>query len=207
MAKRAEGPKPHDYPGTQLNPKDTNLQYPRMRQMQEWDPVSDDLTKRPQILDAVADLIDDRPKLHQTMVYFKPSGGSGQGLHQDQQYIPIEPLVGVWIPLEPSDQHVGYMTVIPASHKFGLLEVEPADPAVSFTTVQTKVPDSAAPEIGLNMNPGDALFFHGKLIHGSYPNTTKDRWRRTFIIHYEGQHAKEFQPPQGKHVSAIDTQP
>jgi len=35
--------------------------------------------------------------------------------------------------------------------------------------------------IGPDMEPGDALFFHGRIIHGSYPNTTTDRWRRTFI--------------------------
>jgi hypothetical protein len=38
------------------------------------------------------------------------------------------------------------------------------------------------------MNPGDVLFFNGSLIHGSYPNTTPDRFRRALIGHYiEGQ--------------------
>ena len=31
---------------------------------------------------------------------------------------------------------------------------------------------------------GDVLFFNGNLIHGSYRNKTKDRFRRAFICHY-----------------------
>ena len=31
---------------------------------------------------------------------------------------------------------------------------------------------------------GETMFFGGNLIHGSGPNRTKDRFRRTFIGHY-----------------------
>ena len=34
------------------------------------------------------------------------------------------------------------------------------------------------------MKAGDVLFFNGSIIHGSYPNTSKDRFRRSFICHY-----------------------
>jgi hypothetical protein len=34
------------------------------------------------------------------------------------------------------------------------------------------------------MEPGDVLFFNGALVHGSYPNTTDDRFRRALIGHY-----------------------
>jgi len=74
---------------------------------------------------------------------------------------------------------------------------------VSFTNVQAERPAEAQAEVGLDMNPGDVLFFHGKTINGSYRNTTKDRWRRTFICHYIGENAKKFEPPQGKHVSHL----
>ena len=32
--------------------------------------------------------------------------------------------------------------------------------------------------------PGDVLFFNGSVIHGSFPNTSKDRFRRGLIGHY-----------------------
>ena len=118
--------------------------------------------------------------------------GRGQALHQDQQYITIDPLISVRIPLEKSDREVGQMLVVPKSHRLGLLPVEAADTSVSFTNVQADRPAEAQAEVGLDMNPGDVLFFHGKTIHGSYHNTTKDRWRRTFICHYIGENAKKF---------------
>ena len=48
------------------------------------------------------------------------------------------------------------------------------------------------------MAAGDVLFFNGSVIHGSYPNTTTDRFRRALIGHYiEGQAEKvgEFYGP------------
>ena len=38
------------------------------------------------------------------------------------------------------------------------------------------------------MRAGDILFFNGQLVHGSLPNTSTDRFRRSLIGHYiEGQ--------------------
>jgi ectoine hydroxylase-related dioxygenase (phytanoyl-CoA dioxygenase family) len=34
------------------------------------------------------------------------------------------------------------------------------------------------------MDPGDVLFFNGSVIHGSGPNRSKDRFRRSLIAHY-----------------------
>ena len=34
------------------------------------------------------------------------------------------------------------------------------------------------------MNPGDVLFFNGSVIHGSHPNASKTRFRRSLICHY-----------------------
>jgi hypothetical protein len=34
------------------------------------------------------------------------------------------------------------------------------------------------------MRAGDTLFFNGSMIHGSGPNHSKDRFRRSFICHY-----------------------
>ena len=57
---------------------------------------------------------------------------------------------------------------------------------------------------------GSTMFFSGNLIHGSGPNRTKDRFRRTFIGHYidaaSDQVAKFYHPVidmQGQVVSDI----
>lgn len=48
------------------------------------------------------------------------------------------------------------------------------------------------------MQPGDVLFFNGQLIHGSFPNVSETRFRRSLIGHYivgeATQVAKHFHP-------------
>ena len=202
MRMRVEGPKPGDHAGLKEHPEDSNHQYPRMINMQNWDEQTEQWSRSASMLESVAQLIEDEPVLEQTMLYFKPPGGYGQALHQDQQYIPIEPLIGVWVSLDLSDEAVGQMVVVPGSHKLGLLEVEAADTTVSFTKVQTVMP-AGSHGLGLDMQPGDTLYFHGKTIHGSSNNLTADRWRRSFICHFVGAHAARFEPPAGKHVTHL----
>ena len=71
--------------------------------------------------------------------------------------------------------------------------------------MQTTVPNDAE-AIGLDMNPGDTLFFHGRIIHGSLNNTTTNRFRRSFICHYVGENSRKFEPEQGTHVSHVQGQ-
>ncbi len=56
-------------------------------------------------------------------------------------------------------------------------------------------PDAAVP---VEMEPGDVLFFHGALVHGSAPNVTEDRFRRALIGHYiqgEAEQVAEYYHP------------
>ncbi len=202
MAMRAEGPKPGDFGGTDDRPEDPTHQYPRLINMHRWDEKSGRWAMRDDVRRMVAALIEDEPVLNQTMLYFKPPGGRGQALHQDQQYITIQPLIGLWVALERSDEAVGQMIVVPGSHRGVVLEVEAADTAVSFTSAQAILPVGTQ-EVGLEMEPGDGLFFDGKTVHGSYANNSEDRWRRTFICHYVGENAESFESAQGTHVTHI----
>ena len=119
MTRRAEGPKSGDSGGTTDHPEDPNHQYPRMINMHNWDGLTGEWAMQATMLELVEQLIDDKPVLRQTMLYFKPPGGRGQALHQDEQYITIDPLIGVWIALDKSDRSVGQMVVVPGSHKRG----------------------------------------------------------------------------------------
>jgi hypothetical protein len=42
------------------------------------------------------------------------------------------------------------------------------------------------------MRAGDVLFFHGSLVHGSLPNTSTDRFRRSLILHFVPQASVEI---------------
>lgn len=61
----------------------------------------------------------------------------------------------------------------------------PADTTLFFTNEEVDLPEGASP-LPVNLAAGDVLFFNGNVIHGSYPNRSKDRWRRSFIGHYVG---------------------
>ena len=202
MKRRAEGPKPGDSGGTTDHTDDPNHQFPRMINMHNWDELTQEWSTDTDVLAITEQLIDDTPVLLQTMLYFKPPGARGQALHQDEQYITIDPIIGVWVALDASDEAVGRMVLIPRSHLYGLLSVETADTAISFTNVQVVKPKDTE-ELGIDMSPGDTLFFDGKVIHGSYMNKTNDRWRRSFICHYMGENSQRFEPAEGTHVSHV----
>ncbi len=202
MNRRAEGPKPGDTGGTTDYLDDPNHQFPRMINMHVWDELTQEWATDTNLLTVTEQLLEDTPVLLQTMLYFKPPGARGQALHQDEQYITIDPLIGAWVALDRSDEAVGRMVLIPYSHQNGVLNVEAADTAISFTNVQVVKPGDTE-EVGIDMAPGDALFFDGKVIHGSYMNKTNDRWRRSFICHYMGEHSQRFEPDEGTHVSHL----
>ena len=121
----------------------------------------------------------------QTMIYFKPPGARGQDFHQDNYYLKSEPIpcAASWTALERIDSQNGGMSVIPGSHRRGLLPMAPTDRTRSFTPDAAPVPAGMSPVL-IEMAPGDVLFFDGLLIHGSPPNESGDRWRRVFICHY-----------------------
>jgi len=193
---------PSVFGGDPNNTADPLNKYPRPINMHGWDDKTKAWSQIPAVLEIVQQLIDDAPVLNQTMLYYKPPGARGQAFHQDQQYITIDPLIGVWFALDKADRANGQMTVFPGSHKLGMLPVETADLTISFTGGQSKLPPGSK-ELGVDMNAGDVLFFDGKCIHGSYPNVTTDRFRRSFICHYVGRHAKPFEPAKGTHMTHL----
>lgn len=193
---------PSVFGGDPANPNDSLNKYPRPINMHPWDPKTAEWSQLPALREIVGQLINDEPVLNQTMLYYKPPGARGQAFHQDQQYITIDPLVGAWLALDDSDRANGQMIVFPGSHKLGMLPVETADLTLSFTGGKSQIPQNLR-ELGVDMKAGDVLLFDGKCVHGSYPNTTADRFRRSFICHFIGKNSKRFEPAKGTHMSHL----
>jgi len=199
MALRAEGPKPGDMGGDPRSATDPLNRFPRMIHMNKWDSRSQEWATNPAVVAAASALIGQQAVLNQTMLYFKPPGARGQAMHQDQQYITIDPLIGAWCALDRCDKANGQMVMLLGSHRHGVLPVCKADSSASFTDGGTVIPDGLH-EVGIDMEPGDVLFFTGATIHGSYPNTTTDRFRRCFICHFVGAQATSFTPAHGTNM-------
>jgi phytanoyl-CoA hydroxylase len=189
MTLRRRGAYPGDMAGVDATSADPLKQYPRMIHMHRWDETSLQWMIDERINACLTGLLGREPYAVQTMLYFKPPGARGQALHQDNFYLRAQPgtCIAAWMALDPCDEANGCMQVVPGSHEWPLLCTEKADTKVSFTDVTVPLPPDA-PVSPVVMGAGDVLFFNGALVHGSFPNTTTDRFRRALIGHYiEGQ--------------------
>jgi ectoine hydroxylase-related dioxygenase (phytanoyl-CoA dioxygenase family) len=189
MDLRAQGAWPGDTAGVDIGGDDPIKRYPRMIHMHRWDDISLKWLLEPRLRTCMAELLGRDPYAVQTMLYFKPAGARGQALHQDQFYLRVNPgtCMAAWMALDACDEDNGCMRLVPGSHKWPILCTEEADVSVSFTDITVPVPPGTEVR-AVRMAPGDVLFFNGSVIHGSYPNTTTDRFRRSLIGHYiEGQ--------------------
>ena len=159
--------------------------YPRVMFPDRFDDLSRDYMLDERLHSILRDLLNDEPLAAQSMFYFKPPGARGQALHQDDFYLKTKPgsCMAAWISVDKADRENGGMFVVPGSHKIGVLCPHMADMSKSFTTEEVDIPEGLE-AIPADMEAGDVMFFNGSVIHGSWPNSTTDRFRRAFICHY-----------------------
>lgn len=164
---------------------DPLLRYPRLMNMHHWDARTLEWALDRRIQDVLTVLLEDEALFVQTMLYFKPAGARGQALHQDQFYLRANPgtCMAAWMALEPIDEENGCLQVVPRTHELPILCTQTADTQKSFTDVVVPLGEGMEP-IPVIMEPGDVLFFNGSLIHGSFPNSSANRFRRSLIGHY-----------------------
>ena len=164
---------------------DPLLEYPRLMQMHRWDDVTLQWLLDPRINQCLTGLLDREPLAVQTMHYFKPPKARGQALHQDNYYLRVQPgtCMAAWMALDRCDEVNGCLRVVPGSHTWPILCTEKANTKKSFTDVIVPIPEGTE-VASVIMQPGDVLFFNGSLVHGSLPNRSRTRFRRSLIGHY-----------------------
>ncbi len=130
----------------------------------------------------------------QTMYYYKPPGAKGQGMHQDNFYLLAKPAacIAAWTAIDSADEENGCLWVVPKSNRGSILC--PEDGGEKWLnygdTHITRFPREEKP-VSVRVPRGSTMFFGGHLIHGSGPNRTADRSRRTFIGHYIDEASEE----------------
>lgn len=168
----------------------------------------------PRIAEVLEMLLGHPPLAAQSMYYFKPPGGKGQGMHQDNFYLLVKPstCIAAWTAIDAATVENGCLWVVPGSHLSDIICPKETDSPkwmnygdshiTTFPREQKPVP--------VEVPRGSTMFFSGNLIHGSGPNRTQDRHRRTFIGHYvdetSDQVAKFYHPVlnmQGEVVSRL----
>ncbi len=153
------------------------------------DPVLfDGYVQHPKLLDRVECFVGPDIKSIHTMLINKPPGVDGRHpLHQDLVYFPFRPadrIVATWTALEPSHRENGCLVVVPGSHKGGPVEHENPDwEFLNFAYFGAKGVGAHTDRVHLEMDPGDTVFFHPLLLHGSGRNRTRG-FRRAISAHY-----------------------
>src|SRR5579871_3181771 len=167
--------------------------YPRMMHPHRVNALAMQYMTHPRIAAALHILLEEEAVAAQSMFYWKPPGARGQALHQDNFYLKVHPgtCIAAWVALDPADRENGGLVVVPGSHTLDVACPEKADLSVSFSEHFVR-PPAHLQEEPVDLAPGDCLFFGGSVIHGSYPNSSTDRFRRAFICHYLGESAREL---------------
>jgi phytanoyl-CoA hydroxylase len=160
----------------------------------------------PRIVDVVAGLIGPDVLALQTMLFVKGPGCPGQGYHQDSFHIITQPdtLSGAWVALDRADEENGCLWVTPGSQHepvhpdadpsrghggdVHLADIEPVagadDPDESRNGLTPVAARYAGREVPAILDPGDAVFFGGHVLHRSHANRSESRSRRAFVAHY-----------------------
>jgi len=190
----ADGGVPGLYEVGELNPGDTRTTtsepdplavWPRVMHPHRFDAKARAYLLHPKIRVYLEKFMEGEPVATQSMYYFKPPGARGQAMHQDNFYLLVQPgtCMAAWTACDDCDTENGGLMVVPNSHVSELVCPDQADPNTSYAPHRVPVPKGMKP-IPAEMKAGDTLFFNGNVIHGSGPNRSKDRFRRSWICHY-----------------------
>jgi len=156
------------------------------------------------LLDQVEDLIGPDLISMNSMLLNKPPRVDGRHpLHQDLIYFPFRPadsIVGVWTALDRITRKNGCLVMIPGSHKGETHAHDYPDwEHKNFLFLGVKDVDARG-RVHIEMEPGDSVFFHSNIIHGSGLNRT-DGLRRAIAVHFASAHCEDV---WGGHKQMLD---
>jgi hypothetical protein len=142
-------------------------------------PWVQEMARHPGILDVYEDLIGPDILCYSMAWRIKnPDGKTFAGWHQDTAYSPIKPILVIGaLALGPCGVEQGCLSVIPGSHKGGILKhAESADPDSILARGQFIAEEfDTSKAVDLALKPGEIGLFNAACIHGSRPNVSGER--------------------------------
>lgn len=129
-------------------------------------------------LDAAEHLLGPNIVLHHSKLFQKPGErGAPFPMHQDWGYFPTtnDTMLAAIIHVSAATDEMGCLRVYPGTHKLGRIEGAMGSTETLFKDYPI---EKATP---IEAEPGDVLFFHYCLIHGSMPNRS-DKVRKTVLV-------------------------
>jgi len=153
------------------------------------------LTRSESIVNGVAALLDsDAPvcHFHSKLMQKEPKVGGAWEWHQDygywykNQFMFPDQLISVMVALTPANKQNGCLQVIKGSHKLGRINHGFAGEQVGADMVMVNYALKTMDLVYVEIEPGDALFFHSNILHRSEANLS-DHPRWSIISCYASQ--------------------
>ncbi|CAH0714800.1 unnamed protein product, partial [Brenthis ino] len=153
-----------------------------------YDEVFMSYTEHPRLIHVISQFIGDDMRVMNSMVINKPPGSVSHPPHQDLFYFPFRPaekIIAAWTAVDDATIENGCLYIVPKSHKRNIMykhgNIEDATNVLYHGILDQAV--ASEPRFYLEMSPGDTVFFHPLVVHGSGPNTTQ-RYRKSMTAHY-----------------------
>jgi ectoine hydroxylase-related dioxygenase (phytanoyl-CoA dioxygenase family) len=153
------------------------------------------LTRSERLVNSVAALLDsDAPvcHYHSKLMQKEPKVGGAWEWHQDygywykNQFMFPDQLISVMVALTPANKQNGCLQVIKGSHKLGRINHGFAGEQVGADMVMVNNALKTMDLVYVEIEPGDALFFHSNILHRSEANLS-DHPRWSIISCYVSQ--------------------
>lgn len=173
------------------------------------------LTRSERLIGAVDQLLDDASPVchfHSKLMQKEPKVGGAWEWHQDygywykNEFLFPDQMISVMIAITKANKENGCLQVIKGSHKMGRVEHGFAGEQVGASQRYVDLSLETMSLEYVELNPGDALFFHPNLFHRSEANLSEDsRW--SLISCYNRQNNKPFNEKSTSCITPVQAVP
>ena len=198
---------------------DLNDQTGKKTKLTLWYNPGDDayglLTRSRRMVDSSDSLLDGNSPVchfHSKLMQKEPKVGGAWEWHQDYGYwykneflLPDE-MISIMVAITRANKQNGCLQVIEGSHKMGRIEHGFAGEQVGASQHYVDLALKTMPLIYVELEAGDALFFHSNLLHRSEANLSETaRW--SLISVYNRQDNIGYNEPNGSHTTPVRVVP
>jgi ectoine hydroxylase-related dioxygenase (phytanoyl-CoA dioxygenase family) len=201
------------------NALDLNDQNGKKTKLSLWFTPGNDifgyLTRSERIVNKVSQVLDSTAPVchfHSKLMQKEPKVGGAWEWHQDygywykNQFMFPDQLISVMVALTPANKQNGCLQVIKGSHKLGRVNHGFAGEQVGADMTMVNHALKTMELIYVEIEPGDALFFHSNILHRSEANLSdKPRW--SIISCYNSQSNLAYNETSTAWKQAIDNVP
>lgn len=173
------------------------------------------LTKSKRMVHAANALMEgDAPvcHFHSKLMQKEPKVGGAWEWHQDygywykNEFLFPDQMISIMIAITEANKANGCLQVIKGSHKMGRIEHGFAGEQVGASQHYVDLALKTMEHVYVELQPGDALFFHSNLLHRSEANLS-DTARWSLISCYNRQSNVPYNEPSGSSIVPLETVP